>query len=157
MTIPKLSSGSSNELRAGYLTRKRIPSFTRNGHKVSNAQVQCLLPPQQRIVCHKVQVWISSSTSAVLTNAQVQCLLPPQKKGKRVVCHEVQVWISSSRNGKGEIFNIEECLKSRKKIYALPQGDLEVRVNDYNPLILLLTNASMDIQFIAESSLALAH
>ena len=58
---------------------------------------------------------------------------------------------------KGQISNVEECLKSRKKIYCLPRSDLEVRVNDYNPLILLLTKANMDIQFIAESSLALAH
>ncbi len=53
---------------------------------------------------------------------------------------------------KGEIFNIEECLKSRKKIYAVPRGELEVRVSDYNQLILLLTKANMDIQFIADSS-----
>ena len=58
---------------------------------------------------------------------------------------------------KGEIFDVEQCLKTRRKIYALPRGDLEVRVNDYNPLIILLTKANMDIQFIAESSLALAH
>ena len=58
---------------------------------------------------------------------------------------------------KGEIFNVEQCLKTRRKIYALPRSDLEVRVNDYNPLIFLLTKANMDIQFIAESSLALAH
>ena len=30
-------------------------------------------------------------------------------------------------------------------------------MNDYNPLLLLLWKANMDIQFIAESSLALAH
>ena len=33
----------------------------------------------------------------------------------------------------------------------------ETRVNDYNPLLLLLWKANIDIQFIAESSLALAH
>ena len=32
-----------------------------------------------------------------------------------------------------------------------------MRVNDYNPLILLLWKANIDIQFVAESSLAQSH
>ena len=32
-----------------------------------------------------------------------------------------------------------------------------MRVNDYNPLLLLLWQANMDIQIVAESSLALSH
>ena len=52
---------------------------------------------------------------------------------------------------------VEDCLKSRTKIYFLPRAASEVRVNDYNPLLLLLWKANMDIQFIAESSLVLAH
>eukprot|EP00731_Ephydatia_muelleri_P019066 Em0011g1106a len=52
---------------------------------------------------------------------------------------------------------VEECLKSRKKIYLLPRAAQECRVNDYNPLLLLLWQANMDIQFTAESSLTLAH
>ena len=52
---------------------------------------------------------------------------------------------------------VEECLKSRKKINLLPQAEQECRVNDYNPLLLLLWQANMDIQFTAESSLTLAH
>ena len=36
-------------------------------------------------------------------------------------------------------------------------ADSEIRVNDYSPLLLMLWQANMDIQFIAESSLALAH
>ena len=42
----------------------------------------------------------------------------------------------------------------KKRIY---QSELEVRVNDYNPLLLILWKANIDIQFVAESSLALAH
>ena len=34
---------------------------------------------------------------------------------------------------------------------------MEVRVNDYNPLLLMLWKANIDIQYVAESSLALAH
>ena len=52
---------------------------------------------------------------------------------------------------------MEECLKSRKKIYNLPRAAEESRVNDFNPLLLLMWKANMDIQFISESSLALAH
>ena len=52
---------------------------------------------------------------------------------------------------------VEECLKSREKIYLHPQAEQECRVNDYNPLLLLLWQANMDVQFTAESSLTLAH
>ena len=34
---------------------------------------------------------------------------------------------------------------------------MEVRVNDYNPLLLMLWKANIDIQYVAELSLALAH
>ena len=37
------------------------------------------------------------------------------------------------------------------------RSESETRVNDYNPLLLLLWKANIDIQFVAESSLALAH
>ena len=52
---------------------------------------------------------------------------------------------------------VEEALKSRKRIYELPRSNVEVRVNDYNPLLLMLWKANIDIQYVAESSLALAH
>ena len=52
---------------------------------------------------------------------------------------------------------VEEALKSRKRIYELPRSDVEVRVNDYNPLLLMLWKANIYIQYVAESSLALAH
>ena len=44
---------------------------------------------------------------------------------------------------------VEEKLKKRQRIYELAHS--EVRVNDYNPLLLLLWQANMDIQFVAES------
>ena len=52
---------------------------------------------------------------------------------------------------------VEESLKSRNKIYQLTRLASEVRVNDYNPLLLMLWKANIDIQFVAENSLALAH
>ena len=53
--------------------------------------------------------------------------------------------------------NVDNCLKAKAKIYCLPRTKEETRVNDYNPLLLMLWKANMDIQFVAESSLALAH
>ena len=53
--------------------------------------------------------------------------------------------------------SVSDSLKSRNKIYQLARTESEVRVNDYNPLLLMLWKANIDIQFVAESSLALAH
>jgi hypothetical protein len=55
------------------------------------------------------------------------------------------------------LHNVSESLKSRRKIYDLARSQDEIRVNDYHPLILELWKSNMDIQFIAEDSLALAH
>ena len=52
---------------------------------------------------------------------------------------------------------VEDSLKTRKKIYNLKRAKNEIHINDYNPLLLLLWKANIDIQFVAESSLALAH
>ncbi len=53
--------------------------------------------------------------------------------------------------------SVQESLKSRNRIYNLTRTETKVRVNDYNPLLLMLWKANIDIQFVAESSLALAH
>ena len=52
---------------------------------------------------------------------------------------------------------VDEKLKKRQKIYNFARKESEVRVNDYNPLLLLLWKANCEIQFVAESSLALAN
>ena len=57
----------------------------------------------------------------------------------------------------GQIHSVEECLKSRNRIYTIPRSSNEIRVNNYNPLLLLLWRANIDIQYTAENSLALAH
>ena len=53
--------------------------------------------------------------------------------------------------------SVENCLKSRNKIYNLARSFSETRVNDYNPVLLLLWRANIDIQFVSENTLALAH
>ena len=52
---------------------------------------------------------------------------------------------------------VQESLKSRNRIYNLARTEDVIGVNDYNPLLLMLWKANIDIQFIAEASLALAH
>jgi len=51
--------------------------------------------------------------------------------------------------------SVSDILKSQNRIYQQPRGDMEVRVNDLNPLLLIFWQANMDIQFVAESSLAM--
>ena len=49
--------------------------------------------------------------------------------------------------------DVTDSLKSCSKIYYLKRGENEVRVNDYNPLLLMLWRANMDLQYISETSL----
>ena len=52
---------------------------------------------------------------------------------------------------------MDECLKSsHRQMYRLPRSPQEIRINNYNPLLLMLWKANIDIQFISESSLAVA-
>ena len=53
--------------------------------------------------------------------------------------------------------SMDECLNSsHRQMYRLPRSPQEIRINNYNPLLLMLWKANMDIQFIGESSLAVA-
>ena len=47
-------------------------------------------------------------------------------------------------------------MKSKKKIYHVKRSEEEFRINDYNPRLLLIWQANIDVQFISEASLALA-
>ena len=53
--------------------------------------------------------------------------------------------------------SVSDSLKTRNRIYQLARSESATRVNDSNPLLLMLWKANIDIQFMAESSLALAH
>ena len=46
----------------------------------------------------------------------------------------------------------KKCLKANSRLYDLPCKSNEVRINDYNPAILLAWEGNMDIQFIGEKS-----
>ena len=51
--------------------------------------------------------------------------------------------------------DVTDSLKSCSKIYYIMRGENEVRVDDYDPFFLMLWHASMDFQYISETSLAL--
>ena len=51
--------------------------------------------------------------------------------------------------------DVTDSLKSCSKIYYPKREENEVRVNDYNLLLLMLWRANMDLQYISETSLAL--
>ena len=54
----------------------------------------------------------------------------------------------------GKLNPVQDSLKLRNRIYQLTCTDSEVRVNDYNPLLLFLWKANIDIQFVAEFLIA---
>jgi len=43
-------------------------------------------------------------------------------------------------------------LKHRSKLYDLPRTDIEIDINNYNPILLIVWEGNMDIQFIGEKS-----
>ena len=57
----------------------------------------------------------------------------------------------------GVINSVDECLKTRSKIYSLPRSSMETKINDYSPILLLIWKANLDIQYVSDSSLAIAH
>jgi len=58
-----------------------------------------------------------------------------------------------SKTEDGIINSVDESLKSRSKVYHLPCSSEEVRINDHNPLLLLIWKANIDIQYVADSPL----
>ena len=58
---------------------------------------------------------------------------------------------------KATLLTVEECIKQHhKKMYKLPRSAQDIRINNYNPVLLLLWKANIDLQFVGESSLAVA-
>ena len=56
------------------------------------------------------------------------------------------------------LFSVEECMKTgtQENCTVLPRSPEEIRINNYNPLLLMLWKANIDLQYIGESSLAIA-
>ena len=55
------------------------------------------------------------------------------------------------------LLSVDQCMKlSHRKMYNLARACSEIRINNYNPLLLMLWKANMDIQYVGESTLAIA-
>ena len=87
----------------------------------------------------------------------MQQLLQKKTQAWEHVCYHVQIGFPRKPSESLKVHCVEEKLKKRQIFYQISLTEAEVRVNDYNPLLLLLWKANMDIQFVSESSLALAH
>ena len=71
--------------------------------------------------------------------------------------------IVSEKNGLGilsshdtaRLLSVDKCMKlSHRKMYTLPRSPEEI---NYNPLLLMLWKANMDLQFVGESTLVIAN
>ena len=123
----------------------------------STAVLKCV---QERVTCHIPDKKTSPELHELVTRYQMHKCSTYCKRRRKLG----STFITYCKFGfprpvckSGTVHPVEDSLKSRKKIYELPRTELEVRVNDYNPLLLLLWKANIDIQFLSESSLALAH
>ena len=96
----------------------------------------------------------ASSTGHKVPAPQVQWILPAKKKVNITYC---RFGFPRAACESATLKTMEECLKgSQRQVYKLPRSAEEIRINNYNPLLLMLWKANMDIQFIAESTLAIA-
>ena len=116
---------------------------------------------QERITCHIPDQKSSPELHRLVTRYQLHKCSNYCKRRKK--CGKYS-FITRCRFGfpwqaceNAKLNPVQESLKSRNRIYQLTRTNSEVRVNDYNPLLLILWKANIDIQFIAENSLALAH
>ena len=50
------------------------------------------------------------------------------------------------------LLNVDDCAKAKRSMYNLARTSDEVHINAYNPLLMLLWKANMDIQYMAEST-----
>ena len=80
-----------------------------------------------------------------------------RKKVKRTFITYCRFGFPRPTSENATLLPVEKCMKSsHRKIYKLPRSPKEIRINDYNPLLLLLWKANMDIQYIGESTMAIA-
>ena len=116
---------------------------------------------QDRITCHIPDENSSPELHRLVTRYQLHKCSKYCKRRKR--CGKT-TFITRCRFGfprpvcdTAQLNSVQESLKSRNRIYQLVRTGPETRVNDYSPLLLMLWKANIDIQFVAEASLALAH
>ena len=83
--------------------------------------------------------------------------------GKRRGVKKCRYGFPRSVQARTNLNTLEASVRSRvkgrkvKKIYTLARTSAETHINDYNPIILLLWEANMDIQYVGEKSMILNH
>ena len=107
---------------------------------------------QERITCHIPDSNTSPDLNHLVTKYQMhKCSKYCKRNIKEGKTYVFRCRFDFPRPVRDSIC-INDSLKSCNKIYYLK---CEVRVNDYNPLLLKLWRANMDLQYIAEKSLTL--
>ena len=116
---------------------------------------------QERITCHLPDKKSDPELHRLVTRYQTHKCSAYCKRKQRCASN---TFITRCRFGfprqvceSAKLNSVQDSLKSRNRIYQLRRTESEVRVNDYNPLLLMLWKANIDVQFVEESSLALAH
>ena len=115
---------------------------------------------QERITCHIPEKESNPELNSLVTRYQMhKCSAYCRRRVKRGSIYTTTCKFNFPREPceNAVLHCVEEKLKKHQKIYQLPRTESETRVNDYNPLLLLLWKANIDIQFVAESSLALSY
>ncbi len=115
---------------------------------------------QKRITCHIPDKESNPDLHRLVTRYQMHKCSAYYKRRRKCGRNSfiTRCWIGYPLQecDNAKLNSVQESLKSRSKIYQLTCTESEVRVSDYNPLHLMLWKANIDIQFVAESSLALA-
>ena len=114
---------------------------------------------QERITCHIPDKENNPGLHHMVTRYQLhKCSNYCRKKRKRG-----SLFLTSCKFGfprpereTAVINNVDSSCKNYQKIYEIPRAPSEVRVNDYNPLLLLNWGANMDIQFVGDRDMVLS-
>ena len=112
---------------------------------------------QERITCHIPDKETDPELYRLVTRYQLHKCSAYCKRRRKCAKH---TFVTRCRFGfprqacqNAQLNPVQDSLKSRSRIYQLVRAESEVRVNDYNPLLLMLWKANIDIQYVAESSL----
>ena len=104
-------------------------------------KVQILI--QDRITCHIPDNNSSPELYQLVTRYQLhKCSAYCKRRKKCAFITRCRFGFPHPVCDNAKLNPVQESLKSRNKIYQLIRTDSEVRVNDYNPLLLLLWKIS---------------
>ena len=113
---------------------------------------------QERITCHIPDSKTSPDLHALVTKYQMhKCNAYCKRNLKfgKTYASRCRFDFPRPEREMACVNDVTDSLKSCSKICYLKRGENEVRVNNYNPLLLMLWRANMDLQYISETSLAL--